>query len=1070
MTGLKNVEWLDGCQIKPLLPTTMPRTFDPADPKRYIQLLRGYLKKSGRKQREMADASHVSESMLSKVLKGKAKPDVDIFCKFQAAFLVAHGGITQARQVREMAALLGDNLDEDDLKAIAKAVEYVKDPELDSVRFRDRAEAFRATIPAALSATEDAASAVLAAVEPLGAVAAPAAGDPEIAAARDAASGASRDVPLDVPAALAAWQAVLRDLIPPEPPPDTLSPDEVIAAVLDWESRQPDPEIAATVWDWLGTPASAEPFRQRMRLDYFLQHFDAESTWNKLEWQWLNHVLVETAQRQAGGAQLSPSQLAAFVVDLGRLAFEAVKADREQGTSLVVNLAELAPRLPLAQATSWTWLDHIAGSGLVRLSVSPDGICKFSSRAEAEFLAAQYLIQSGADDTLLEIARNGGRPFGVLTQAVRTLHFTSRDKDAGKLINALIKNSEDLPLRHADAAYLLAACEAPASPVLVPLWDQVEAELCESWTAVKAPAYREYVARGLHDQDCRAFTRMLRQTLHGDLVSREHDPTTLRSLAMVGGPPAVDSFQSLGAARWLLAERHVEQGQLWDPLLAVLGAVPELAPLQQVAVLESLAQAEDQTDENWRVVKALAECGTIPALRALDRIATTAADPALARYAENQRKELVNLAHAVVIAHELDDAAVEAEPGRLVALVRAATRLLQRLGPLPVLSRALARVWSSPELDRGERTGAALGLLDVHATPALDICLSTLPLADRPDGWEGGLLAHLLPALSSPDDGPRLWRLTDRAASRGQRAILVRCLGRAGALVLDERFEQLLAEPAEAVAIAAVAALADSLGTDAAERLAQIAVGDARPVVRMAAGESLAKIGSARALPYLRDKLKDPQQQADGYRQLAQVHDPEAEVLLAEAARTGTSEIDREILYLPALAVAGGPIAVQTLRELLGAEPNETVLSRLHAELPADTAARALTVWERLAYDPSSAWGKMAVGVLVQDPHQTGIETVVRVALDGTDWIVREHARNRLRGDMRKIASLSVTEFVLTRLEQQIDQTGQPSGFMLDVLAKCLSGLPNGKPGWPPDIARRALALLCVYRVTGPCA
>ena len=61
--------------------------------------LRGYLKKSGRKQGELARASNVTESMLSKVLKGKAQPNLGNFCKFQAAFLVAHGGITQARQV-----------------------------------------------------------------------------------------------------------------------------------------------------------------------------------------------------------------------------------------------------------------------------------------------------------------------------------------------------------------------------------------------------------------------------------------------------------------------------------------------------------------------------------------------------------------------------------------------------------------------------------------------------------------------------------------------------------------------------------------------------------------------------------------------------------------------------------------------------------------------------------------------------------------------------------------------------------------------------------------------------------
>ena len=109
--------------------TKMADIVESVGAERFVQLLRGYLKKTGRKQRELADASHVSQSMLSKVLKGKAKPEVGNFRKFQAAFLVAHGGITQARQVREMAALLGSDLDEDDLKAIAQAVEHVKDPE-----------------------------------------------------------------------------------------------------------------------------------------------------------------------------------------------------------------------------------------------------------------------------------------------------------------------------------------------------------------------------------------------------------------------------------------------------------------------------------------------------------------------------------------------------------------------------------------------------------------------------------------------------------------------------------------------------------------------------------------------------------------------------------------------------------------------------------------------------------------------------------------------------------------------------------------------------------------------------
>src|ERR1700674_5579275 len=125
----------------------MPTDIPPDDLKRFVQLLRGYLAKTGRKQRALADASHVTESMLSKVLKGKAQPNPAVFCDFQAPFLVAHGGITQARQVREMAALLGRELDETRLNRIAKDVEELKIPELDSFFLRDVAVAFRQTIP-----------------------------------------------------------------------------------------------------------------------------------------------------------------------------------------------------------------------------------------------------------------------------------------------------------------------------------------------------------------------------------------------------------------------------------------------------------------------------------------------------------------------------------------------------------------------------------------------------------------------------------------------------------------------------------------------------------------------------------------------------------------------------------------------------------------------------------------------------------------------------------------------------------------------------------------------------------
>ena len=389
----------------------MPTTIPPDDLKRFVQLLRGYLTKAGRRQRELADASHVTESLLSKVLNGKAAPGLAGFCDFQAPFLVAHGGITQARQVREMAALLGGELDEVRLLRIAKDVEQLRISELDTFFLRDVAEAFRQTIPAALNQAETDPTAATEPTESAKSVASGASDDSGAETGPDGPEGRPSASPDDaLSAALAAWQDVLHDVGQPALA-DMLDPDEVIAAVLEWASRQSDPQLAAYIWDWFGAPAEFAHLQQRARLDFMLQSLDRQVTWNQLEWKWLNYVLVETARRHAGGSQPSPSQLLAFALDLGRVAFEAVKADDRKTPHLTVNLASFARKLPMALVTSWNWLSSIAQNGLVRLSISPDGVCQFASREEAEFLAAQYLIHSGTDETLLQIARNCGRPF-----------------------------------------------------------------------------------------------------------------------------------------------------------------------------------------------------------------------------------------------------------------------------------------------------------------------------------------------------------------------------------------------------------------------------------------------------------------------------------------------------------------------------------------------------------------------------------------------------------------------------------------------------------------------------------
>ena len=479
-------------------------------------------------------------------------------------------------------------------------------------------------------------------------------------------------------------------------------------------------------------------------------------------------------------------------------------------------------------------------------------------------------------------------------------------------------------------------------------------------------------------------------------------------------------------------------------------------------MLERLAVGQHAIGERWRTVNALAVSGTLPAIRALERIAVAAADPEVARYAQKELEDLTSQAQAVRLARELDAAVADGEPTKLVQRTHAASGLLvrSRSATLPVLARALARVWAGLELSQDARTAAALGLNAARAAPALYICLATLPLIDVTGGLDASLLQHLLPALSTPMAFPRLWQLLDHAASSAQRVLLLRCLGRAGGLTPDGRFEQLLAGPAEAVAVAAVGALVESQGLAAAERVAHIAASDDRPSVRTAVSEALANIGSRLALPYLRQKVMDPHQHADAFQQLARLRSLEVEVLLVREVHTVTNRLAQDHLYLPALAKSGGPAAILALRELLGPEPDQMTLDQIKTELAPDTVSRAPDEWRRLAADDSPVWRLMAVDVLIGDPSQTLIEDVIRMAVDDADPSVREHARTRLQTDVRQIASPAVTEYVLTRQEQQIDQTGQASDFLFDVLAKCLHGLATGQQRLPPDLARRALQLL----------
>jgi len=1014
----------------------MPRSIPEENQRRFVERLEVYLTKSGRKRVELARACHWDASMVSKLLKLQARPNLAAFHKFMAPFLVAHGGITHARQVTEMAEILGGELDEADLLAVAKTVENYKDPEQDSFYFRDRADAFRQTIPAAIS--EQSSTPVTAVdrsetpenhFEPMNLEEANAASGAiaELAPASWEPATPTADA---LVAALSGWKLVLRELLKPGPN-EYLDPDEIVAAVLEWESQQTDPQLAGMVWDWLGSKEIFEKLRQSARLEFVLQSCDGQKTWNQLEWQWLNHMLTETARRHSGQAQLSPSQLLSFVVDLGQVAFEAVKAHDGSTVGLAVNLADLAGRLPIIQAADWRWLQHIAEAGPIRLSVSADGTCRFDSREEAEFLAAQYLLNADWEQGLFAIARNCGRPFGVLQQGVRSLHFAGRDETAGKLINELLRVSEVISLRYADAAHLLAACEAPNSAILKPIWDTVEWPLCQSWAEMPAPEYRAYIAWIFRSQDSHNFRKVIQQALQTEWLTGRQAESILHSLATAGGSASVKMLRSLAETRIAAGGADDPQEVAWNPLNAVLAITPELPPSEQVVLLEGIALSDADHDDRWRAVSALAKAGNIPAIRALERIAVGARDAKLGRYAETQRELLDCPPNLALVARELDATMLGDELTVVLPHVMTATALLVRsvnvtppVAPSRVLSRSLARLWVNPNLSDDIRVQAAIGLRAARAWPALEICLEMLPLADQSNDRQAG---WLLPQLASRAASPLLWKIVHHTASPAQRVILIRCLGRAGGIALDERFEQLLVGPSEPVAVAAVAALAESLGLGAGERLAQIATGDGRASAQTAANEGLAEISSELALPYLREKLKNGPQHASACFQLARIHSPDAEALLVEATKASEDKSIRSRLYWPALAMSGGATAVQALCDLLGADLDDLELRRVRAEFPADTVARAPDVWSRLANDPSPTWRMTAAAVLARDPTQTLIDRVVRMAVEDPERLVRSFAQRLLQRDVPAIEPAAVAEYVLDQFERALVLYGMAS-------------------------------------------
>ncbi len=753
----------------------MPKRILEENQRRFAELLEASLAKSGRKRVELARACHWDASMVTKILKLQARPGLAIFLQFMAPFLIANGGMTHARQVIEMAELLSGELDETDLNTIVTAAERQPDSFQSRSYIRDRANTFRQTIVIALS---DAASAKAISTEladrtgfgvpPARTIATePATSEIESESPATEPDSVVVTPTQDWPRVLAEWRAVVREF-PPMAHSDELEPDEVIAAVLEWESQLTDPALAGIMWNWLGVGKHQEQLRQRSRLELVLKRFNGNRTWNQLEWEWPDWVVAETARRNSGQAQLSPRQMTSFVADLGQIAFEAVKQNDGQTLPLTINLNDARPRLPVTQSATWDWLRHVAELGPVRLSVT-DSVCQFVSRDEAEFLAAQYLLEVASDDDIQRMVKNAGRPFGVLRQMVRILHFTGKDESVRAIVEGLLAISDVIPLRYLDAAELLAACDAVDSKTLYPLWAQVEAFLCDSWVeVVDAPEYRTAIARVMGVMRSGRFLALLPHTVLAESQSELYRRSIINALAEMGGPRAIESLFTLA-----------DQGALRE----VLAGIGPLAAIDAAELLTRLALRADVIyAEQCAAVSALNELGSVPALRALQRLTTDAPHPKTCRYAESQLEFGNSPALMVLRAREIEQAAQTKDNPALLGLVMSAKGLLPRsaylnpASPAPTLARALARIWIDPLHQESVRTEAAMGLIAAKAWPAFEIVLTGLPLADYGQHPRGTLAEHLCLAISSPPAKPLLQHALEKAASATQRDILTRCL------------------------------------------------------------------------------------------------------------------------------------------------------------------------------------------------------------------------------------------------------------------------------------------------------
>jgi len=815
---------------------------------------------TGFKGNELEPRVSRGQGYVSKVEGGVYPIQKDSICLLDMPVFIALGSIDDARKLLEGLEPMFGSIDKSLLEQIAaKASDYPDFWPRDSID-RDSIRRFAASIPEAFSSIP---SLPKTESKPLPVEEKPLVSQPT----------QQRYVPL---------------LIPPVPESEILTLDEMNLLILREESRQPDPKAMVGFWNLVGEAAVLPWLCQRSMLALALKRWDENLTVNHLEYLFLNAMVVETARRYSGQAEPLPTQLETMVRDLGCVAWLAIRLSEGNTPTPKISLANLQEHWPQSQVGDWGWLRQIARSGPTQLIVHEDGVCEFHSHVEAEFWAARYLLSISLDE-ILRIARSMGRPFGILRQAVSYLHFTHRDDMVQKVIETLLENSEpqQLQIRYLDAADLLAVCEAKTNQALRFLWKTVTEQLCELWEEIESPEWRDQMARTMRHLDCDSFRRMMKQILYSDTKLVEQREAALRGCAILGGSFAVETLKSVIADRVLKPKTPAPQINADEMRDMILVAAMDLPSIERALLVEFGAALD--ADYSIEYLRALSNVGNLPVLRALQRIAEDENARPLNREARWKLEEGYTPAHVALMAHELEICRNQKTSPTYQQVVRARF-LLQRSfavyressadypgSLLPrTLAQELAQLWATIELNDDIRAEAAHGLTLAQAWPALEICLTTLPLVNQPEAEERPtyFLPDLLLRLSSLENKFLLERLLPEVVDPAQRALLVRCLGRAGGVVLDKRFESELSQPQDGLAAAAVEAVAYSLGMVAESRLKQIAATDQREVIRRKANEMLALIGSEAALPYLQAQLANPRVHDEACFQLAQLHHP----------------------------------------------------------------------------------------------------------------------------------------------------------------------------------------------------